>query len=245
MKDTNAYSEMSKIYDSKRDKSAYFRIIEGITKRCIKESISSLKGKKVLDAGCGTGRNISTFLELGAEEVYGFDYTLEMLEFAKKRFSENPKVKLSVGDVQNLNYKDEFFDVTGCFKALAHVPNIQKAVNELARVTKKEGLLFLEFYSPYSFRRLFSPVKKHFTRWDSISSAKKIIENAGLKPVKIYGSRTFMITEQLVSLPGTYLLFNFLENFFTNTFLNRFSGYYIIVCKKVVYNIYKPDNLKS
>lgn len=75
---------------------------------------------------------------------------------------------------------------------------------------------------------------KHFyTRWDSVSSAKRIIEKAGLKPIKIYGSRTFMITEHIANLPGMYQTFNFLENIFTNTLLNRFSGYYIIVCKKI------------
>lgn len=232
MKVTEAYSRMSKIYDSKRDKSPYFKIIESITKRCIKENVSSLKDKKVLDAGCGTGRNISLFLELGADKVHAFDYNPKMLEFAKKKFSRNSKVKLSLGDVQDIKYPDNFFDVTGCFKVLAHVPSIQKAIKELARVTKKEGILFLEFYSPYSFRRVFSPVNKHFTRWDSVSSAKKIIRKTGLKPVKVYGSRTFMITEYLANLPGAYPLFNFLENVFTNTFINRFSGYYIVVCKK-------------
>jgi len=232
MKTIEAYSNMAQFYDSNREKSPYFKIIEGITRRCIKENIPSLKGKKVLDAGCGTGRNISLFLELGAKEVYAFDYTPDMLDFAKKRFGKNPKVRLSVGDVQTIKYPDEFFDVTCCFKVLAHILDIQKAIGELARVTKKEGLIFLEFYSPYSFRRIFSPVSSHFTRWDSVSSAKKLIKNVNLATIKVYGSRTFMIVEHLVNIPGMYHIFNFLENAFTNTFLNRFSGYYIIVCKK-------------
>lgn len=233
MKIVEVYTHMSKIYDSKRDASPYFKIIEGVTKRCIRENTPSLEGKKVLDAGCGTGRNIDTFLELGAEEVHAFDYTSEMLEFSKKRFSNNPKVKLFVGDVQNINCPSGFFDVSGSFKVLAHVPDVQKAVNELARVTKKGGIIFLEFYSPYSFRRVIAMFKRFYTRYDSISSAKKIAIKAGLKPVKVYGSRTFIITEQLVKLPGMYRMLNFLENKFTNNFLNRFSGYYIMVCKKV------------
>lgn len=233
MKVRDTYSKMSEYYDSKREKSAYFKIIEGITRRCIKEQVISLKGKKVLDAGCGTGRNISLFLNLGAEEVHAFDYTSSMLDVAKRLFDNNPKVKLSVDDVQNIDYPNGFFDVSGSFKVLAHVQNVQGAVNELARVTKKGGLLFLEFYSPYSFRRICSIFKRFYTRWDSVGSSKKIIKKAGLEPIKIYGSRTFMATEYLVNLPGMYFIFNFLENKFTNSFLNRFSGYYIIVCKKL------------
>lgn len=145
MKVLNAYSKMSGIYDSKRENSTYFKIIEGITKRCVKENVPSLKGKKVLDAGCGTGRNISLFLELGASKVYAFDYTSGMLDFARKKFGKNSKIKLSIGDIQNIGYPNGFFDVSGCFKVLAHVPDIQKAINELSRVTKKNGLLFLEF----------------------------------------------------------------------------------------------------
>lgn len=232
MKVVDAYSKMSRVYDSDREKSAYFKIIEGITKKCIKENIESLKNKTVLDAGCGTGRNISLFLELGAKKIYAFDFTPNMLDFAKKKFGKNQKVKLSVGDVQNIDYPDEFFDVSGCFKVLAHVLDVQKAVNELARVTKKDGLLFLEFYSPYSFRRLFSIFNRFYIRWDSVGSADKLIRKAGLKPVKVYGSRTFIVTEHLVNLPGMYPLFSFLEKTFTNTFLNKFSGYYIMVCKK-------------
>lgn len=151
----------------------------------------------------------------------------------KKKFDKNPRVKFSVEDVQNIKYPNCSFDVSGCFKVLAHVPDVQKAIDELARVTKSEGILFLEFYSPYSFRRIFSIFQRFYTKWDSVSSAKKMIEKTGLKLVKIYGTRTFMITEPLINLPGMYYLFNFLENAFTNTLLNRFSGYYIIVCKKV------------
>lgn len=222
-----AYNKKVKTYDKQRDNSNYFKVIEGITRRSIIEN-TIIDGTKILDVGCGTGRNISFFLKHNAK-VTGIDCTSSMLDVARSKFKN---VKLIEGNAEKLPFENESFDITCSFKALPHVEDIESAISEMKRVTKKNGTIFLEFYSPLSFRRLFSRFD-FYTKWYIQSKAKELIEKNGLKIEKIYGSRTFMITEFICSNPLLYKLFDYLENKFTNSWLNRFSGYYIVVCKKV------------
>jgi len=224
------YEIMSEGYDAHRDRSPYFKIIEGLTHRCFYENTKNKTFTRGLDIGCGTGRNISTFLEK-CKRVEGVDYTYGMLKYAKNNLKEPDNVNLMIGDVRNLPFSDEAFDLVGCFKALPHVTRVDKALSEISRVSKKGSIIFLEFYSPYSFRWLLNRME-HYTKWHSVGDATQLIENVNLKVRKVYGTRTFMVTEFLCYFPGGYRIFNFLENLFTNTFLNRFSGYYIIVCEK-------------
>jgi ubiquinone/menaquinone biosynthesis C-methylase UbiE len=221
-------------YDSWRDKSKYYNIITEITQRAIKENIHFVsKEKKVLDAGCGTGRNIQLLLNLGARRVIGVDLTPKLLDFAKKKFKNNKKIELFKHNLEErLPFKNESFDVIVCCKTLPHISNIKQTLNEFNRVLKKGGVMLLDFYSPYSFRRLFaSKDYLKYTRWDPISKVKEYIKNENLKIKKIYGERTFMVTEFLVNNFGLYQLFRWFEDKFTNTFLNRFSGIYTIVVK--------------
>tara|TARA_B100001971_G_scaffold193641_1_gene198950 strand:+ start:127 stop:798 length:672 start_codon:yes stop_codon:yes gene_type:complete len=223
---------MSEDYDNHRNRSPYFKIIEGLTRRCFYENTKNKTFSRGLDIGCGTGRNIPFFLEK-CKRVEGMDYTPGMLKNAQQTFREFKNVHLMIGDVQSLPFSDKAFDLVGCFKVLPHVPGVDKSLKEISRVSRKGSTIFLEFYSPYSFRRLLNRMP-HYTKWHSVKNVTQLIKNANLKVIKIYGARTFMITEYLCYLPGGYFLFNFLENFFTNTLLNRFSGYYIVVCEKQI-----------
>lgn len=230
MKVNDAYEIISKDYDAHRNRSPYFKIIEGLTRRCFHENTRNRTFERGLDIGCGTGRNIPIFIEK-CKRIEGIDFTPGMLKYAQKIFKAHKNVNLMIGDVQNLPFNDEEFDLIGCFKVLPHVPRADKALHEITRVAKKNSTLFLEFYSPYSFRWVLNRMKHH-TEWHTTKQATQLIKNANLKVIKIYGLRTFIATEFLCYLPGGYSFFNFMENMFTNTFLNYFSGYYIVVCKK-------------
>src|SRR3989344_5207004 len=222
-------------YDSWRDKSKYYNIITEITQRCIKENISFTSNeKRVLDAGCGTGRNIDLLLRLGAKKIIGVDLSTSLINFAKNKFKDNKNIELFNYNLENkLFFKDKSFDVIICCKTLPHIDNIKKVLNEFNRILKDGGIMILDFYSPYSFRRLFA--KKgylKYTRWDSVSKVKQYLKSENLQLVKVYGERTFMVTEFLVNYLGLYPFFRYIENAFTNTFFNRFSGIYTIVIRK-------------
>lgn len=104
-----------------------------------------VKGKKVLDVGCGAEAPLSYYLSKKGAEVEGGDVSKEFVKTAKK-FA--PKANISLFFAESLPFEDETFDIVYLWDILEHVKNPYKAVKEAKRVCKKNGLIFIEF-SPY------------------------------------------------------------------------------------------------
>lgn len=104
-----------------------------------------LNGKRVLDAGCGNGRYSYALSNLGASEVVGFDMSETNLEDANKRLSGRPRDGLSYecGSVLDMPFEDESFDFVFSNGVLHHTTDLDKGLNELLRVLKKDGRGFL------------------------------------------------------------------------------------------------------
>jgi malonyl-CoA O-methyltransferase len=91
----------------------------------------SLRGQRLLDAGCGTGRRLR---EAGAALAIGVDLTPEMLDAGVGRDVRQPGVRTLVGDIRDLPLPDRAFDVVWCRLVLGHMPDCAPAYRELARV---------------------------------------------------------------------------------------------------------------
>jgi ubiquinone/menaquinone biosynthesis C-methylase UbiE len=104
--------------------------------------------RDVLECGCGTGLLLERFARF-ARTAKGIDLSPGMLAKATER-----GLDACVGSVTALPFEDASFDVTCSFKVLAHVPQIGKALAEMARVTRPGGVILAEFYNPMSLRSL-------------------------------------------------------------------------------------------
>src|SRR5690606_35230785 len=130
-------------------------------------------GKDVLEVGCGTALVLQRIARF-ARSAKGVDLSPGMLEKARQRGFE-----VIGGAATALPFEDASFDVACSFKVLAHVPEVEKALGEMARVTRPGGTVIAEFYNPFSIRgvvkRLAPPGRvaddKHeghvYTRYDS------------------------------------------------------------------------------
>lgn len=102
--------------------------------------------KKVLDLGCGSGRHL-VFLAKKGFTVYGFDSSPEALRLAKNWLAkEKIRAQLKKGSVYNkFPYATGFFDAVVCTQVINHggISKVRKAIKEIERVLKPEGLLFL------------------------------------------------------------------------------------------------------
>ncbi len=105
-------------------------------------------GRDILECGCGTGLILERLARF-ARRAAGIDLSPGMLDHARERGLE-----VKEGSVTALPFEDASFDVTCSFKVLAHVPDIGKALAEMARVTRPGGVILAEFYNPLSFRGL-------------------------------------------------------------------------------------------
>lgn len=97
-----------------------------------------LEGRRLLDAGCGTGLFSQVASERGAR-VTSVDVGPGLLaEVAKKCDSERV-----VGSVEELPFADASFEVVVCTEVIEHTPEPSRAVTELARVLEPGGTLVL------------------------------------------------------------------------------------------------------
>jgi len=116
------------------------------------------KGKRILDAGVGTGRNIPFYPKA---EMHAIDISKAMLEQARKRAKN---VKIQKMDLTKLKYKGNYFDtVVATFVLCVMNPRQEeKAIKEVKRVLKKGGRLCMLDYtlSKKPLRRAFQKLTK-------------------------------------------------------------------------------------
>ena len=94
----------------------------------------------VLDIACGTGNTTITAKRLANAKVIGVDFTPEILAQAKEEASlaEVEDIEWKEGNVEDLPFEDESFDVV--LSSFGHMfsPHPEVAINEMLRVTKRE-----------------------------------------------------------------------------------------------------------
>lgn len=99
------------------------------------------KKAKVLDLGCGAGRDSQYFKEDGFE-VVGIDISDNMLKEAKVRA---PDVTFKKMDMKKLEFPDDYFDGVWIMATLHTVEkkDAMQSLKEAARVLKKDGVLYV------------------------------------------------------------------------------------------------------
>jgi SAM-dependent methyltransferase len=106
-----------------------------------------VRGKRVLDLGCGMGR-ISTHLARYGAEVYGTDISEEMIRLARQNLSHVPGLHFDVGDgISLVQYPDGFFDGVWSYITLRHIPSHEVVVGylrEIGRTLAPGGWILLE-----------------------------------------------------------------------------------------------------
>ena len=98
-----------------------------------------VKAKTVLELATGTGM-IAKNIVNAAAHIEATDASAEMIAEAK-RDNQSAKLHFSVQDMFRLSYADESFDVVIVSNALHIVPQPEKALAELRRVLKDDGVL--------------------------------------------------------------------------------------------------------
>lgn len=134
---------------SKEFKKSWGRILEPRFERIVKE-IPSVRGKRILDIGCGRGELVFWCAQKGAKEVIGIDYSKEAIELAnkaKRHFSKDlqKKVKFEVGDAKKIKFKNGQFDAVILIEVLEHLYQEEqlKVFQEIRKALKDTGFVFI------------------------------------------------------------------------------------------------------
>lgn len=127
--------------------------LDFLQRSVLKKALSELRGKRVLDVGCGVGR-WSSRLALTGADVIGLDLSQEMVKIAKNRTAREgfDNVDFIVASVHMLPFVSQSFDVALSVTVLQHIigeRQFREAVRELIRTTRIDGKIILLELAPH------------------------------------------------------------------------------------------------
>ncbi len=122
-----------------------------LEERVLEPILPDVRGKTVLDVGCGTGRWLIRLLRRGARWGVGTDLSAEMLRCAASKRRRD--TWLARADALALPLRPKTIDLTICSFTLGHIDDLQRLANELARAARKGADVFLSGLHPQARAR--------------------------------------------------------------------------------------------
>ena len=156
----NKKKQVRQMFDGiSRDYDLLNRVISGgIDVRWRKNVVSYLipeKPKKILDIATGTADLAIELTKTNAEEIVGLDISPGMLEIGKQKVTSkgmDKVIKMVIGDSENLDYNDAYFDAVTVAFGVRNFENLDKGLQEINRVLRPGGnLVILETAVPKNF----------------------------------------------------------------------------------------------
>jgi ubiquinone/menaquinone biosynthesis C-methylase UbiE len=228
------YDDFSAGYETERG-FGYHRMLDDLEMQVVAPFV---QGKRVLEVGCGTGLILARLARLATHAV-GIDPSPGMLRTAHER-----GLQVALGSATRLPFPDESFDLVCSFKVLAHVPDIERALSEITRVTRPNGRMILEFYNPWSLRYLAKRIAGPqaisdgrteadvFTRWHSPPAIRALLPAnvvlEGFRGVRVLTPAAFVHKLPLVR----DVLFR-AERHVVDSPLRYFGGFLIVIARKL------------
>ena len=149
---------------------------------------------KILDIGCGGGRNIQRVAEQISNNgrVVGIDYSevsVEKSQKLNKESIENGNVNVLQASVSDMPFYDETFDIVTGFETIYFWPDFINDLKEVNRVLKKDGLVFFcneAVYREGEMEKYDNLVELLDMKIYSEDVLKESLEKTGFKDFKAY-----------------------------------------------------------
>ena len=145
---TAAFGRQWKIYhEVQLDSKNGTTISEDRVRTALCMPLDSIKGLRIIEAGSGAGRFTEILLKYGAI-VYSFDLS-EAVEVNLLNNSGNPNLTIFQADIEKIPFEDDFFDISLCLGVMQHTRDTITSLEELKRVTKKNGVISFDHYETH------------------------------------------------------------------------------------------------
>ncbi len=174
------FGKLAKYYDV-----LFGNWIRNMQKRVIElvDVVDIKGGARILDAGCGTG-NLLVLLEGYGKnfEVYGVDISKEMIDIAGGKVKE---AELEVQSVEDLDFRDNFFDYIFSIDAFHHYSDKKLAMDNFYRVLRKNGkLAIVDINFGRFFNKLFGKLEPGNSGIYGLDEMLEMFEDYSFKDIK-------------------------------------------------------------
>ena len=137
-----AYQEWSEQYDTNENKT---RDLEAVALRSV---LSTIDFHKVLEFGCGTGKN-TVWFEQKAQKVIAADFSEAMMAKASQKIATS-NVEFVIADINKpWNFPTDEIDLISFSLILEHVENIDEIFNKTNKVLQSGGYLYIGEFHPF------------------------------------------------------------------------------------------------
>jgi len=202
-----------------------------------------IKGKDILEVGCGRGGGLSYINRTFApNSAIGIDLNKKAIKFCNKKYSSE-KIKFFQADAQKLNFEDNAFDVVINIESSHRYSRVDLFLSEVYRILKPGGvLLFADFGNQYDLRKLnrqfknrnFKRLKNEIITENAVEALKlstpnreelvrkllpKFFQNLGGNFAAIEGTTTF---NKFLTREFEYVFYVLSKYFFINLTQKRY-----------------------
>jgi len=118
------------------------------------DDLNLQKNAKILDIGCGAGVMVREIANRGYE-VFGMDYSYNMVKKAVTvcDVAKQADIDFLQGDIESLPFKDSVFDMVLCLGVITYLKSEEKALQEISRILKPNGILILSILNKASLAK--------------------------------------------------------------------------------------------
>lgn len=105
-----------------------------------------LKGKDILEVGCGAGRFSQVVLANTEANLYSVDLSNAVEANYRNNCQYGERLKIFQASIYEMPFEDNSFDKVFCIGVLQHTPDFRKSIHSLAAKVKPGGELVVDFY---------------------------------------------------------------------------------------------------
>jgi len=205
--------------------------------------LGDIKGKNVLDVGCGDGTLTLELTKDGAD-VVGVDLSPEMVEASKSK-----GINANIGTVLDLPFNNEF-DAVFSNAVLHWVHDAEKALENIANSLKNGGIFVAEFGGKGNIQSAIQAIKQVFEENPEFGEFKNVWYFPDVEEYEKLLEKTGFAVEYIELIPRPTPINdieNWLEIFFTNVYTSHLTEEQRELFRKNVRNIlkgkiYTPEN---
>ena len=212
----------------------WFKVRSNIIEDKVRTLTNGLNNLNILNIGVATGKTTEMLSQYG--NVLSVEYDKDCCEFLKEELN----IEVINGSITELPFNDNSFDLVFALDVIEHIEDDQKGINEMHRVCKKNGVVFITVPAFMSLWSEHDEVNQHYRRY-VLSEIKSLFKHfSGLEVYSSYFNSVLFIPIYLI---------RFLMNIFkknqksVNSNKSDFEVLNNSLLNKIAYSIFSIERL--